>query len=950
MRYARHFLFEPFRLDVLDERLWEGEKSVPLGHKALAVLRRLVGQPGRLVTKDDLLKAAWPDTAVGEAVLTTAVRELRQVLGDPARAPRFIETVHGRGYRFIAPVSEAAAAPGVVAPGGWLVGREQEWRLLDEWYEGVQQGTRRIGFVAGEAGIGKTALLEAFASDLAAGGAARVARGQCVEHYGAGEAYLPILEALGRLGRDTGLPVSDVLRRRAPSWLAHLPSMRSGQGFETQAPVTPARMLRELADAMEDLTAQTPLVLVLEDLHWSDTATLEWLAYSARRRDPARLLVLGSYRPVEALLHNHTLRSMVAQLRPYPQCGELVLDYLSGDSVEAYLRQRCGPLPGLRELAEVLRRRTGGLPLFLATIVDELIRRGRMEDGLTAIASVIPATVRKFIEHQFERLGGEDQNILEAASVAGEPFPVAAVAAATGLSDGRVGARCADWAREGQFLAADGMVNWPDGTVAARYRFRHALFQEVVYARISPERRVRLHGNIGSRLESAYLKRTATIAAELAVHFELGQDHRCAVGYLEQAARNALQRSAYSEALRHLTRAREVIKMLPEGRARQRRELKNLLLLGHVLKTTKGWAVDEVERIYAQARELSKELGDTTSLFQILWGLIGVTFVGAEFRKTQALAREVLPLARKRRDPVFLVLGHMESGGIAFTLGEPASAPKHFREAERFYRPSQHASHVSRFGADLGLFSRSWATHFEWHQGYPDRARAKAEETMKLAGDLAHPFSRAITLAYAAMLHQFCRDLKRVDSLTEATIKVCAEHGFPYYLAWAEVLRGWRRAMEGGPEEGLAEIRHGIEALRVIAGARMPYYRTLLAEVCELTGKIDEAHQALADALTEIGNTEERWWESEVHRLRGELLRRQGPRYRAEAESCFQMAIEVARAQTAKSLELRAAVSLGKLWQEEGRREEAHRLVSEVHAWFKEGFDTLDLREARSLM
>src|SRR5215468_10420156 len=277
MRKSRYFLFEPFCLDILDERLWERERSVRLGQKALAVLQRLVSQPGELVTKDDLLAAAWPDTAVCEAVLTTAMRELRRALGDQARVPRFIETVHGRGYRFIASVTETSvpaiqikpAAPLGdesdvpmrfsrlrVADSGCLVGRESEWARLREWYATAQQGTRQIGFVAGEAGIGKTTLVEAFVSEVAASGKARVSRGQCIQHYGAGEAYLPILEALGRLGREGGPQIVALLREYAPSWLKHLPSLTPGEEFDALASVTSEKMLRRLAEALEILMAR----------------------------------------------------------------------------------------------------------------------------------------------------------------------------------------------------------------------------------------------------------------------------------------------------------------------------------------------------------------------------------------------------------------------------------------------------------------------------------------------------------------------------------------------------------------------------------------------------------------------------------------------------------------------------------------------------------------------
>ena len=979
MRKIRYFVFEPFRLDVLDERLWERAKSVRLGHKALALLECLVRQPGRLVTKDELLAAAWPETAVCEAVLTTAMREIRRALGDQARVPRFIETVHGRGYRFIVPVTEtsvpalptisttpeteAAALPTLRLPGiassCYLVGREAERARLRDWFATAERGARRIGFVAGEAGIGKTALVEAFVAEVAARGKARVASGQCIQQYGAGEAYLPILEALGRLARDGGRPIIDLLRECAPSWLIHLSGLVPGEDFEAPAPATAEKMLRELADALEILTERDALILVLEDLHWSDAATLEWLAYMARRREPARVLVVGTYRPFEVLQHKHPLRSLIAELRPHPQCPELVLDYLSSESVQAYVRQRCGHIPRPRELAEVLHRRTGGHPLFLATIVEEIMRQlgpeaagapGFVGADPDAIANVTPTSVRQFIEHRCEQLSGEEQAILEAASVAGDAFSVAAVAAARSVPEERIEAQCAAWAREGQFLTADGTVMWPDGTLAARYGFRHDLFQEVVYARISPERRARLHQRIGSRMESAYGKRVSTIAAELAMHFDQGRDPRRAVSYLEQAARNALQRSAYLEAGQHLTRGQEILEALPEGRRRRRLDLDLSLLLGHVLKTTKGWAVEDVERLYVRARELSKELGDTARLLEALWGLIGVSFVRAELRNTQLLAREVLGLAEKRRDLSYRILGHMELGGTASALGELASAAKHFREAELLSHPSQHRAQVAAFGADLGLFSASWATHVQWQMGYPDRALARAEEMINLAGDLAHPFTQTITLAYAAMLSQFRRDVEAVNRLAEATIAHATEHGFRYYLAWTEVLRGWSRAAQGAREEGIAEILRGIEVLQRTAGARLPYYRALLAEACGWAGRIDEALLALADAFAEVGKTEERWWEAELHRLRGELLRSGAMNRGAEAEACYLTAIKVARGHRAKSLELRAAVSLGRLWRDTGKRTRARRLLAEVHDWFTEGFETPDLRDARLLL
>lgn len=940
-------VFEPFRLDPADERLWRGEENVPLGRKALEVLLCLVGRPGRLVTKREILEAVWPETAVSEAVLTTAVRELRRALGDRAREPRYVETVHGRGYRFIAPVLETERAPTVADPpaarapespaGGRgastqprpprsypvlgqaprLVGREAELARLEEWYAAAAEGDRRIGFVAGEAGIGKTSLVETFLGAVAATGTVWSGRGQCIEQYGAGEAYLPILEALVRLGHDPAVPVADVFFRHAPSWLPHVPAILPQDRRPRPGSVTPARMLRELAEAVEVLTAHRPLVFVLEDLHWSDAATLEWLGYVARRRDRARLLVLGTYRPVEALLHRHPLRRLVAELRQTPQCDELVLDYLDREAVESYVEQRYGDdVPNRKELAGVLHRRTGGHPLFLATIIEGLRNQTLVAQAsedtppsadLAAVGRVIPTSVRQFIEHRFELLSPQDRAILEAGSVAGDPFSVAAVVAGTDLYDETVEARCATWAGEGRFLVAEGTVTWPDGRLAACYRFRHALFQEVLYGCISPERRARLHRLVGDRLERAWGERAGEIAAELAVHFEQGRELDRAVSYAERAARRALERSAYSEARRHLERGLKVLARLPDDRRRLEREIDLSLVLGQVLMSMEGWGAREVEQLYRRLRALCTELEDDSRLPSVIWGEMAVSVVRSELRTTQELSEELLELARRRGSRLFEIVAQMELGGTALLLGELTTARDHLRRADELYEPDQHAHHVSQFGVDFGVFSRAWETHLLWQIGDVDRALERSERLLALSQELAHPLTRTVALAYAAMLQQFRLDVGRVEELASETIRQSREHGFPYYLAWGDVLGGWSRAVRGRTAEGLADIRRGLDTLQSTGGARLPYYRSLLADALRLSGRNVEALATLDEALGDVEQTGERWWLAELYRLKGELLRLLDRG--AEAEACLSHAVRVAREQGGTALELRAAES-----------------------------------------
>jgi predicted ATPase/DNA-binding winged helix-turn-helix (wHTH) protein len=969
-------VFGSFRLDLRDERLWRGQETISLKAKTFAVLRCLVRNAGQLMTKDALFAAVWPATVVSESVLTVAIRQLRLALGDDARTPHYIETVHGRGYRFIAPVTPAvgarartqapAVAP-VSPPTPWLqphvfVGRALELSAVQTWFDAVRRGARRVGFIAGEPGIGKTTLVNAMVAHIMESGAAWVGRGQCIQHYGAGDAYLPVLEALGRLSRTPMCHLlGDILRHHAPSWLAHLPTLLSPEERQARPQaVTSTRMVRELAEALEVLTAAHPLILVLEDLHWSDTATLEWLSYVARRHDPARLLVLGTYRPVEVIVHPHPLRQLLTELRTHENGAEIVLDYLSEAAVAAYLHQRLHAKPFPRDLAHLLHQRTTGNPLFLTAVIDELVRLHLLVEGenswgvsgdVSALSSVVPTTLQHLIHQHVDNLASDDQAILEAASVVGPTFSVAAVAAGVPLAEADIEARCATWVRQEQFLLAAGAETWPDGTMAACYRFRHALYHEVVYQRISAGRRVRLHQQIGARLEGGYGDTAPALAAELAMHFMQGQDSQRAVLYLLQAAQNAMRRSAYPEARMHLTNGLELVPRLPEARDRAQHELRLSLALGTVLMATQGWGTTAAERVYLRARKLGQQLGDTPHLCLALFGLIAGSVVRAELEKTRALSQELLQLAQGQHDPVFRIAAHMELAGAAFGSGELTLAREHFAHSARLYDRTQHGAHVARVGTDLGVFCRIWATHALWHLGYADEARRRSQETLTLARELSHPFSQAIALAYAAMLHQFRRDLQTVHELADATLALSTEHGFTYYVAWARIIQGWVMVVQEHSAAGLEQIQAGLAALQATGGSvRYHYYRALLAEAYGYVGQSDQGSHALVEAFAAVQATGECWWEAELHRLAGELVLRQVSPDAQRAEVAFHQALAITRRQQARALELRAAMSLSRLWQQQGKRTAARELLAPIYSWFTEGFDTADLQEAKILL
>ena len=513
------YRFEDYTLDTQCYELRYAGVPCHLEPQVFAILRYLLAHRERVVSRQELLEHIWPERYISETTLDHRVMQARQAIGDSGQTQRAIQTLRGRGYRFVGTVEECLAplspAVQVPAPVGSsplpplspppLVGRDTELAQLHQWYAAACQGRRQVVCITGEMGLGKTTLVDAFLAQVVMRADLWVVCGQCINQHGPGEAYMPLLEALSQVGRSPhGGEIMALLHQYAPSWLLHLP--HTGCGALMAPP-------RAYVGSGEALTTTRPLVLVLEDLHWSDDATLDWLVYMARRREPARLVILGTYRPVEAAVQAHPVRRVSHELQVHGQCVGMELASLSAGAVATYLAQR---LPGARlpaGFARVLHQRTTGNPLFLVAMVDALVRQGVLRASatgwecvgdLTTVAVSFPETLRQLLERQVEQLAVEDQRLLEAASVAGAEFAVAAAAAAMHWSVEEVEERCAALARHGQFVRVCGTDAWPDGTVATRYGFLHALYREVLYERVPVGRRVRWHQQIGHRLEAGY--------------------------------------------------------------------------------------------------------------------------------------------------------------------------------------------------------------------------------------------------------------------------------------------------------------------------------------------------------------------------------------------------------------------------------------------------------------
>jgi predicted ATPase/DNA-binding winged helix-turn-helix (wHTH) protein len=978
MAVAERLTDEPWRVDWPNACVWQGDAMVRLPPKACAVLRLLVEQAGQLVPKEALLEAIWPEAVVSEAVLTVCIGELRKALRDSAKAPRFIETVHRRGYRFIGPLPAVAPSPlplsplsppRAAAPAPQLVGRAREFTHLHQWLDRVRQGARQIVWLTGEPGMGKTTIVNAFMEELARAGEVWLAWGQCIEHYGAGEAYLPVLEALGRLCREpASAALLPVLEQHAPTWLVQMPALLNATALATvqrrSLGATQERMLREFAEAVEVLTASRPLLLILEDLHWSDYATLDLLTYLGRRAGPARLLIVGTYRPVEVLLRQHPLAAVKQDLVLHGQAVELPLELLTAAEVAQYLALRCtgGPVlpPACRGLAQLIYQRTDGQPLFLVTVVEHVLQQGGLRqvagqwevqhEAALAVMEV-PASVRQMIEQQFAQLSPEEQRVLEAASVAGNECAVAAVAAGLELALEAVEDRCAGLAQRGRFLVASGLETWPDGTVTERYRWQHAVHQEVVYARIPVGQCLRLHRRIGAREEMGYGARASEIATELAVHFEQGRDYRRAVQYVLEATRNAARRGASQEVIALATKGVALLAMLPEAAAYLQQELDLQVALSQALIVTKGYGAPDLGRICARARELCEQIGDTQQIFPVLRGLMLYYLERGHLQTTSQLGEQLLSLAQAQNDPAFLMLAHYMLGMSFFFQGELTSAHAHHTQVLAIYTPQAHRDLTVRYDIDPGVGAHCYLAWELWQLGYPDQAVLHGREAYALVQEASHPHSLAAALVGAAFVHQFRREALAAQGQVEAVITHATEQGFAYLLAVGTVFHGWVRAMQGQGEQGLAEMRQGIAAC-LAAGSKSfePYLLGLLAETYGEIRHPEAGLSLLNEGLSELDTTEVHIYDAELSRLKGTLLLQQAVPDASQAEACFRQALDIARQQQAKSWELRAAISLARLWQQQGKRVEAHALLASVYGWFTEGFQTPDFQEAKRLL
>jgi predicted ATPase len=619
--------------------------------------------------------------------------------------------------------------------------------------------------------------------------------------------------------------------------------------------------------------------------------------------------------------------------------------------------------------AEVIRQvmtKTDGVPLFIEELLKMILESGllREEDGRYLLTGplpplAIPSTLQDSLMARLDRLAAV-REIAQLGSALGREFSYEVIQAVAPMDEGTL--------QHGLAALVDAELIYQRGHVPqATYVFKHALIRDAAYQSLLRSTRQLYHQQIAQVLEARFPEIKETQPELLAHHYTEAGLHAHAVAYWQHAGQRAIQRSAHVEAIAHLTQGLGLLAMLPDTPERIQDELAFQLSLGTSLLATKGHAAPEVERAYARARRLCQQMGETPQLLLALQGLFTFYLGKAEFQTTRDLGEELLRRESGREQEQVLLIAHRVLAATHFYLGEFALARKHTQEGLARYDPQQHRFLAFQYGQDVGVYCRVYAAWALWMLGYADQALHHIDKSLILARKLSHPFSLAVALNHAAYLHHFRREERAAQERAEEAIALCSEQGFPFYWAMANVVRGRMLAAQPQPEEGIGQTLQGLTAWRHTGAVILvPTFLALLAESYGLAGQPEEGLTVLDEALGLADTNGECWWKAELYRRKGELwlikaIRKgnlannpgapsSGAVAAQQAEICFRQSLDVARGQQAKSLELRAAMSLSQLWQRRGQLTEARHLLAPIYGWFTEGFETADLQEAKVLL
>ena len=835
-----------------------------------------------------------------------------------------------------------------------FVGREREMDAMRNASQLTRVGRGQIVAAMAEAGTGKSRLFFEFKAKHQSGW--MVLETFSVSH-GKASAYLPTLELLHGYFRITSdddvrtrrekvngkvLTLDRSLEDTLPYLFALLGII---EGDDPLAQMDGQVRRRRTLDAIKRIllreSMNQPLMVIFEDLHWIDDETQAFLNLLADSIGTAKILLLVNYRPEYS--HQWGSKTYYTQLR---------LDPLGIESADEMLSAMLGDSEQLAALKKLITEKTEGNPFFMEETVqvlfDEnaLVRDGGVVKLTRSLAELkIPPTVQAILAARIDRLPQDAKDLLQTLAVIGREFPLSLIRAVVSIPDDET-RRLLDVLQLGEFIYEQPAIG------DFEYTFKHALTQEVSYNSVLMERRRQLHGRIGAALESLYTNSIDDHLDELAHHYGRSGNSAKALDYLESAGLRAVRRLAYGEAMRNLAAALELLERTPSSPERDRREFALQTSLGPALMATKGWAAPETERAYLRAERLAETGATPEQQFALLVGLFGLLYVGGNLSGARERQKPIWDFVDRHPDPVFLLEAIHHDWSVALSAGELEAAQRHVERGLKLFESKLRSVAVPLYTAHHpAVCGYAWDAQLSWLRGRPDAARRCAERAVSLANELGDSMSAAFALYEKALVHRMMLEPKLALEIAGAAINTAEDVGFLYVLRHARVVKGWALTELGRAEEGIGQIREETDAL---SANREELWLTLslatLADACLTAGRIEHGLKAIGDALDLVRRSGECFWEAEINRLRGELLLGQSPSDPALARASVEHAIEKARQQGAKSLELRATTSLARMLMSTDRRDEARAMLAGIYNWFTEGFDTADLKDAKALL
>ena len=902
-----------------------------------------------------------PVAVSGQVICTDAsYRLFRGQLHCAALGPQKVKNVANplelfRVEHVVVPGSPVdTAAPAELSP---LIGRDQEIGLLVDRWEQAREGMGHVVLLIGEPGLGKSRLVhvmkERIRGPLVEGETdAPVIEWRCSPHFQTTRLY-PAIDFYERaLGFDREEPRQARFERllhrleqyglaqphTVPLW-ASLLSLPTSADFP-RLPLSPGRQreetFRALLDWLQTRAARTPLLFIVEDLHWADASTLEFLQQFLAEGLHDSILALFTSRPdfTPPWPAAASQTSLALNRLTRRQAADLMRTKAEADLSDTFVDQ--------------IYDRTGGVPLFVEEFTKMAQESGALKstgtDASIWLKRQIPATLQDLVMARLDRMGGE-REIAQLAATLGRDFSYELLAAVADGDEPTLQRDLEELVRA-EILYAKGRP--PHGS----YTFKHALLEDALYNTLVKERRQQFHRRIGQVLQAQFPQTAETRPELLAHHFTEAGLTREGTEYWLKAGLRSAERSAYHEAIGQLTNAATLLGTLEETNARDEMELRVLGALAPAYIAVRGYATPEAGPVLDRARELCERVGQLPQLFGILLGTWEWRLVRGDIRTCIDLAADGMALAERANDPGMLMEALFMQGVTRFYRGEFADARACFEEAIASYdhreRTKAWAAHT---GHNAGVTHRCYLALTLWQLGHADAARKVDSDARELADGIRHAFTTAHAMDFTACLYHHCRLGAEVQRAAEQEIAIATEQGFQLWHALGILHKGAGISLQGGTNDAIAVLLEGLRSFRATgAGLRIPYYLGMLGDAYTRAGRFDDAHRALDEALATAEKNDDRFHEAELHRLAGELVVCESPQVVAAAEACFARAIDLARRQESRAWELRATMSLARLWQRQHRREEARSALASAYGSYVEGFTTPDLADAKALL